>query len=207
FEAVFPYDPTRNDPRWVQFNRRFEEKFHERPEQFAALAYDAMNALLDSICKAGLNRARIHDALANIESYEGVTGHMIFDPNQKNVAPLYLGTVHDGTITYRLATMEKAPAAPPAASNPPNPDVTPYARVGEDGVTYAGPPPPDRPRGVAPLVLFGPQAAAIAASPEVRGSLAAAPLFSVIPIDSQQNWGAASTQLVHALMDEHALAV
>jgi phosphoribosylcarboxyaminoimidazole (NCAIR) mutase len=27
------------------------------------------------------------------------------------------------------------------------------------------------------------------------------------PVDSDQNWGAASTQLVHALMDEHALAI
>ena len=27
------------------------------------------------------------------------------------------------------------------------------------------------------------------------------------PIDSDQNWGAASTELVHALMDEHALAI
>ena len=35
FEAVFPYDPTRNDPRWLDFNRRFEEKYHEKPEQFA----------------------------------------------------------------------------------------------------------------------------------------------------------------------------
>ena len=69
-----------------------------------------MNALLDSICKAGLNRARIHDALADIEQYDGVTGHMIFDPNQKNVAPMYLGTVHNGAITYRVATMEKTPA-------------------------------------------------------------------------------------------------
>ncbi len=62
FEAVFPYDPTRNDPRWLAFNQRFEARFQQKPEQFASLAYDAMNALLDSICKAGLNRARIHDA-------------------------------------------------------------------------------------------------------------------------------------------------
>ena len=68
FEAVFPYDPTRKDPRWLEFNRRFEDRFNEKPEQFASLAYDAMNALLDSICKAGLNRARIHDALADIEA-------------------------------------------------------------------------------------------------------------------------------------------
>ena len=64
-------------------------------------------SLPDSICKAGLNRARIHDALANIVDYEGVTGHMVFDPNQKNIAPMYLGTVHNGAITYRVARMEK----------------------------------------------------------------------------------------------------
>ena len=96
-----------------------------------------MNALLDSICKAGLNRARIHDALANIEQYDGVTGPMVFDPNQKNVAPMYLGTVHNGAITYRSRTMEKTPTAAPTASTSPTPQ--PYARVGEDGTFYAGP--------------------------------------------------------------------
>lgn len=106
FEAVFPYDPTRKNSNWLDFNRRFEVRFHEPPEQFAALAYDAMNMLSDSICKAGLNRARIHDALADIEEYDGVSGHMIFDPNQKNVAPMYLATVHNGAISYQPATMQ-----------------------------------------------------------------------------------------------------
>jgi ABC-type branched-subunit amino acid transport system substrate-binding protein len=116
FEAVYPYDPTRKEPRWLDFNRRFEARFHEQPEQFASLSYDATNALLDAICKAGLNRARIHDALANIVEYDGVTGHMIFDPNQKNVAPMFLGTVHNGAITYRAASMENMPAAPRASN-------------------------------------------------------------------------------------------
>ena len=118
FQAVFPYDPSRNDARWLDFNRRFNARFKEQPEQFAALAYDAMNMLLDSICKAGLNRARIHDALANIVDYEGVTGHMVFDPNQKNVAPMYLGTVHNGAITYRVAAMEKASPVPQTPATP-----------------------------------------------------------------------------------------
>jgi ABC-type branched-subunit amino acid transport system substrate-binding protein len=39
--------------KWLDFNHRFEDRFNEKPEQFASLAYDAMNALLDSICKAG----------------------------------------------------------------------------------------------------------------------------------------------------------
>jgi len=217
FEAVFPYDPTRNDPHWLDFNRRFEDRFHEKPEQFASLAYDAMSALLDSICKAGLNRARIHDALANIEQYDGVTGHMVFDPNQKNVAPMYLGTVHNGAITYRIATMEKPPAVgqTPLARQEPSASLSqPYARVGEDGVDYAGPHRADLPDGPVRVVLFGPHAAEIAQSPEMLAELASFvtngrewKLEPVATDQVAQNWGAASTQLVHALMDEHALAI
>ncbi len=214
FEAVFPYDPTRQDPRWLSFNRRFEDRFHEKPEQFASLAYDAMNALLDSICKAGLNRARIHDALANIVDYEGVTGHMIFDPNQKNVEPMYLGTVHNGAITYRVAKMDKEPQAlpcAPAARALPAASQVPYARVGEDGVDYAGPHWNDVPAGPVRVVLFGPKATEVAQSPEILAELAASAAkgqaWTFLPVASDQNWGAASTQLVHALMDEHALAI
>ena len=236
FEAVFPYDPTRNDPKWLAFNQRFAARFHEPPEQFASLAFDAMNALLDSICKAGLNRARIHDALADITEYDGVTGHMVFDPNQKNVAPMYLGTVHNGAITYRVQTMEKTPPAPapqppavgqaapalrqtPAALQEarvppvslPRPGTEPYARVGEDGVNYAGPRRPNLPAGAMRLVLFGPRAAQVAQSPELKAALEAGSakgqLWTILPVASDQNWGAASTQLVHALMDEPALAI
>jgi ABC-type branched-subunit amino acid transport system substrate-binding protein len=216
FEAVFPYDPTRNDPRWIDFNKRFEDRFHEKPEQFASLAYDAMNALLDSICKAGLNRARIHDALANIEQYDGVTGHMVFDPNQKNVAPLYLGTVHNGAISYRVATMEapavrQTPLARPEGSAATQNKSAPYARVGEDGVSYAGPHTGDVPAGPVRVVLFGPRAAEVAQSPDVVAALAAGAAkgrqWTLLPVESGQNWGAASTQLVHALMDEQALAI
>jgi branched-chain amino acid transport system substrate-binding protein len=207
FQAVFPYDPTRNDSRWLDFNRRFQSRFKEQPEQFAALAYDAMNMLLDSICKAGLNRARIHDALADIEQYDGVTGPMRFDPNQKNVAPMYLGTVHDGAITYKPATMEKAAAGANAAAAP----QVPYARIGEERQPFSGPRTPDLPPGPVSVVLFGPHVSQVAASTEVQAQLAPSgknsAAWKLIPIDSDQSWGASATQLVHALMDEHALAI
>ncbi|HEX4809521.1 MAG TPA: ABC transporter substrate-binding protein [Bryobacteraceae bacterium] len=213
FEAVFPYDPSRNDAPWLGFKHRFESRFNEQPEQFAALAYDAMNALLDSICKAGLNRARIHDALADIEQYDGVTGHMIFDPNQKNGAPMYLGTVHDGAISYRIATMDKQPVALHSAEVevPTSTAPAPYARVGEDGVNYLGPRSADLPAGPVRVVLFGPNAKEVAASPEILAALREADgngrQWMVLPVESGQNWGAAATQLIHALMDEHAMAI
>lgn len=212
FQAVFPYDPARNDPQWTDFNRRFEARFKEPPEQFASLAYDAMNALLDAICKAGLNRARIHDALAGMEEYDGVTGHMTFDPNQKNTAPMFLGTVHNGVITYHPATMEKVqPAAEKAIESKPQPagTSTPYARVGEDGVSYNGPSRPDLTAGPARVVVFGPDANRVAALLESgnASSQSGDPGWKLIPIASDQNWGAASTQLVQALWDQHALAI
>jgi ABC-type branched-subunit amino acid transport system substrate-binding protein len=216
FEAVVPYDPTRVDPQWTGFEQRYEAKYSEKPEQFAALAYDAMNALLESICRAGLNRARIHDALSQIGEYDGVTGPMVFDPNNKNVSPMFLGTVRDGKISYRVARMNSSVQRSAirdqrsvtgdqrsAMSDPQLPVAkSPYARVGEDGVAYAGPHQADIPAGQASIVVFGPHAA------EVVGSLGqTGGSWRLIPVESGQNWGAASTALVQALMDQHALAV
>jgi hypothetical protein len=138
---------------------------------------------------------------------------MIFDPNQKNVAPMYLGTVHNGAIAYRVATMEKhAPAHPSArVDSPIVPPPTPYARVGEDGVRFEGPKPADAPPGPVRVVLFGPNAKETAQSAEVvqalRDGTGGLRNWVVLPVESAQDWGAASTELVHALMDEHALAI
>ena len=197
----------------MDFNRRFAARFNEKPEQFASLAYDAMNALLDSICKAGLNRARIHDALADIEEYEGVTGHMVFDPNQKNVAPMYLGRVENGTITYRLATMEKQPAARSSSgasgrAAPCRRHMRAWAKTG--WVTLGRD--HDRPaagagaRGSVRTERGKGRAVARGAGGVARRD-AERPQWMLLPVESDQNWGAASTQLVHALMDEHVLAI
>ena len=142
---------------------------------------------------------------------------MVFDPNQKNVAPMYIGTVHNGAITYRLATMEKTSTRPHAADVQRTPEtlappqVEAYAHVGEDGVTYNGPHQPDVPAGPVRIVLFGPQAATVAQSVEMQAALAAEDTkgrpWKLLPVASDQNWGAASTQLVHALLDEHVLAI
>src|SRR3954471_23249692 len=123
FEALYPYDPSRTDPLWLEFNAQYEARYHERPDHFAALAYDQMRIPLDAICRAGLNKGRIRDALTGLTNYKGVTGDMVFDPNCKNISPLFLAHVRNGEIAYRRITMERL-----------------YARVGEDGVQYSGPP-------------------------------------------------------------------
>jgi len=130
---------------------------------------------------------------------------MIFDPNQKNVAHLYLATVHNGSITYKPATMEKSPTPPGQASTHPEPQA-PYARIGEDAVEYNGPRPIDKTLYTTKIILFGKQAPALLESSDLRAALTDS-RWQVLPIASDQNWGAASTQLVHDLMDEHALAI
>jgi ABC-type branched-subunit amino acid transport system substrate-binding protein len=60
-----------------------------------------MNLLLHAICGAGLNRGKIRDALAATERYRGVTGEMTFDPNCKNVTPMYLASIHGGKAQFR----------------------------------------------------------------------------------------------------------
>ncbi|MGC1648973.1 MAG: ABC transporter substrate-binding protein, partial [Candidatus Sulfotelmatobacter sp.] len=194
FEAVFPYDPTRTDPRWQDFNSRYEAAFHEKPDHFAALAYDAMQILLNAICRAGLNRGRIRDALAGTENYKGVTGDMVFDPNSKNIAPMFLAHVHNGMIEYRRITMEK-----------------PYARVGENGVQYAGPKVPDEFAGDLKIGVFGPHADELVRAPETIRVLDTLNTpgrhFSLIAIPSESSWGKASADLVKAVYQEHVLAV
>ena len=204
FEAVFPYDPTRTDPRWLDFNVRYEARFHEKADHFAALAYDAMQILLDAICRAGLNKGRIRDALTGIEHYLGVTGDMVFDPNCKNIAPLFLARVRNGSIEYRRITMEK-----------------PYARVGENGVQYAGPPLAEEKTGNLQIGVFGPRANEIVHSAEVIRLLGqinrkSQPILghpisghpiSLIGISSQLSWGKASDELVKAVYQDRVLAL
>jgi ABC-type branched-subunit amino acid transport system substrate-binding protein len=184
-EAVFPFDPTRDDPAWLAFRQTFEKRFGKQPEAFASLAYDTMNILLQAVCRAGLNRGRIRDALAGTEQYKGVTGQMVFDPNSKNMVPLYLATVRNGKIEFRRYPMQ-----------------APYAKVGEGGVQYNGPPVADTPvtqDGPPRIVVFGPGADRVAAAYEGK--------YRVAGISSDVPWGKASAELVRLIYDDHALAI
>ena len=193
FEAVFPYDPTQHRKEWLDFDDRFHAQYHEKPDHFAALAYDAMGILLKAICQAGLNRGRIRDALTGMTKYDGATGEMVFDPNCKNIAPLYLATVHNGAIEYRRITMQK-----------------PYARVGEDGVSYFGPVTPAIPRSEnLRIAVLGPHADQAVNSAEVSAALRHGKDRSVllVAIPTEQSWGQASSALVRALSQDATIGI
>jgi ABC-type branched-subunit amino acid transport system substrate-binding protein len=194
FQAVYPYDPSSKDPAWLAFEDRFAKKYGAQPDHFAALAYDQIQILLKAICVAGLNRAMIRDALYGTTHYKGVTGEMSFDPNDKQIRPMYLGTVHNGRIEYRPATMEKE-----------------YAKVGEDGVSYAGPETMRLPADQVKIALFGVQADERIREAEVAKQVNAfaksGRSLSLVPINSEQQWGKASNQLVHAIYEDKVVGI
>jgi len=196
FQFVYPYDPLRADPIWVDFQKRYQAKYTQKVTPFSALSYDTMNVLLKSICSAGLNRGIIRDALYSVTEYDGVTGHMKFDPNAKNIMPLYLGTVgKGGAVTFRVATMGKQQAAYTA-----QPVDYPYARVGEAGVSFNGPPTSDLNTHELRIGVFGPNADALVAGMKQDG-------FRLIAVPSGQNWGKSSTALVDLVYKSDVAAI
>lgn len=182
-EAVYPFDPTREDPAWLGFNQRYEAAYHAKVDSFAALAFDSMNILLDAICRGGLSRGRIRDALYSLERYHGVTGDMIFDPNAKNIAPLFLGTARGGRFTFRRYSMDK-----------------PYASLRDTPVEWNGPAVPDATGVPLSIAVFGPGAVEAAAA--IR-----APGYRVVGIASDVPWGKASDALVHSVYDPSVIGL
>ncbi len=179
-EVVYPFDLNRDDPSWLGFQKRYTDRYSAAVDSFSALGYDTMNLLLDAICRAGLNRGKIRDALYGLERYKGVTGEMIFDPNAKNVAPLYLGTVKGGKLSFRRYPMQ-----------------VPYADLKQAAVEYAGPPAGDS----QPVIgIFGPQADRLAASLHADG-------YRVVGVPSEVSWGKASTELVRLVYQGGALGL
>lgn len=94
--AGYPYNPTLKNPLYLQFKKKFEQRFGEAPETYAAHAYDGMTMLIRAIEAAGLNRAKIRDQLAKIKHYEGVTGNKEFDATYNNISPAALALLEQG---------------------------------------------------------------------------------------------------------------
>ena len=182
-EIVSPYDPNRDDPAWLDFQKRFENAYHAKTDMFSAMAFDTMNILLKAICDGGLNRGKIRDALYSMESYKGVTGEMIFDPNAKNIAPMYLGKVKDGKVSFRRYAMDK-----------------PYEALGEKPVAYSGPPVPDAHGAELKIGVFGPNAEEIAAGLTVPG-------YRLVGVSSEAQWGKSSDELVKLVYDDSVIGL
>ena len=100
------YNPDSNDQKLRVFRENYKNRFTQEPDVFAAHAYDGMNILLESVRKAGLNRALIRDLLTDMKTfqgYEGVTGKVVFDGTWNNVRPIYAAKVINGKFEFSPA--------------------------------------------------------------------------------------------------------
>jgi len=69
------------------------------PDCAAAQTYDATRLLIESIRNAGLNRARIRDAIEAISPWTGEAGRIEWDPVGRNRRPVSLATIRAGRVT------------------------------------------------------------------------------------------------------------
>lgn len=95
--AVFPLlsDPAQLSPA---FTAAFMEQAGYAPDAAAAQAYDAVRLLVAAIHRAGLNRARLRDALAALSPWPGAAGPVTWDRSGGNTRPAVLGTIRDGRV-------------------------------------------------------------------------------------------------------------
>jgi branched-chain amino acid transport system substrate-binding protein len=90
------FNPERTDPPWVEFVGRFQKRWGEKPDIYAAYGYDGARLMIEAINRAGPNRFRVRDYLANLEEWDGVTGHMIFDGRWDNIVPISVAHLRGG---------------------------------------------------------------------------------------------------------------
>lgn len=84
-----------------QFITAYEEQYGEKPDDVAALTYDAFQLLFKAMQDAGsLDKAAIRDALAAIDRFEGVTGVMSFDDQGDPTKCAVIIQIKDGAFTY-----------------------------------------------------------------------------------------------------------
>ncbi len=98
--AGYPYDPTSDDPHYLEFVQDYTDKYGEVPETYAAHAYDGMSMLIAAIEQAGLNRALIRDRLAAMKDYAGVTGQQEMDAVFSDRSPAALAVMTDGRFEF-----------------------------------------------------------------------------------------------------------
>ncbi len=95
--VIFPllYTPRKESD---SFEKKFTSRFGYRPDYLAAHTYDTAKLLIAAIHKAGLNRARIRDAVRELSPWTGVTGTVRWDTLGGNNRNVQLGTVRAGLV-------------------------------------------------------------------------------------------------------------
>jgi branched-chain amino acid transport system substrate-binding protein len=98
------YAPDIATPKAQRFIKDYETKYGKKPDDVAALTYDAVKLLCAAITQAGaLDRKKVRDALASIQKFEGVTGQMNFRNLCDPVKSAVILLIKDGKFAYHAS--------------------------------------------------------------------------------------------------------
>ena len=94
------FDYSSSDPAVQKFVEAYKAQFEGgNPDWFAANAYDVMMLAAQAAKNAGSNdRAAINKALAEIGTYQGISGPITFDENGDVIKPITIVVVKDGAL-------------------------------------------------------------------------------------------------------------
>lgn len=95
------YAPDIATPEAQKFIAAYEKRYGKKPDDVAALTYDAGRMLCQAITQAGaLDRQKVREALAQIKEFQGVTGKMTFKGTGDPVKSAVILQIKDGQFKY-----------------------------------------------------------------------------------------------------------
>jgi branched-chain amino acid transport system substrate-binding protein len=131
-------DPS---PAIQKFVAAYKQRYNIAPDALAALGYDAMKVLADSIKRAGTTEsAKLRDAIAQTQNFPGVTGLITLDKDRNAVKPAVVLKLDKAKFVYET-TIYPEGMTPPATSSA----ATSSTSASAAPVSAAKPPPPPAP--------------------------------------------------------------
>jgi branched-chain amino acid transport system substrate-binding protein len=121
-------DPS---PAIQKFVKAYNSRYGRVPDALAALGYDAMQVLADSIRRAGTTEGpKLKDAIAATKDFAGVTGTISLDKDRNAVKPAVVLKLQDKNYIYQETIYPEGmtpPAAPEAPATPATSGASPAA--------------------------------------------------------------------------------
>jgi branched-chain amino acid transport system substrate-binding protein len=104
-------------PAIQKFVADYKGRYNIIPDALAALGYDAMKVLADSLKRSGAtNGSKLRDAIAATKDFTGVTGVITINAERNAVKPAVVLKLQDGKYVYQETIKPDTEGAPTAQS-------------------------------------------------------------------------------------------
>ncbi|MEO6053721.1 MAG: ABC transporter substrate-binding protein [Chthoniobacterales bacterium] len=88
-------------PKVQQFVKNYKAKYGSAPDGLAALGYDSVYFLVDAMKRAGSTEsAKLRDALAATQNFDGVTGMITLDSNRDAIKSAVVIRIQEGNFRF-----------------------------------------------------------------------------------------------------------